>query len=179
MSEYSEKVQEAMLPELRTQVTNWPEANDRDVYMKIVETVIFKEEGEIVSDDSIESIRRIWRDYQDSQETLSLMSETKTQTEVDGQLELYTTPEQATPPKIIDRDYGNMTITGALVTSAQFKAWVDYNRKVEMLFDIDETLGTGWMSPEHFQAFMKFAGDKRKCNNKTCRNHGTIEPSLV
>ena len=83
-------------------------------------------------------------------------------TEVDGQLELYTTPEQATPPKIIDREYGNMTITGALVTSAQFKAWVDYNREVEMLFDIDETLGTGWMSPEHFQAFMKFAGDKRK-----------------
>jgi len=92
-------------------------------------------------------------------------------TEIDGQLELTTTPEQATPPRIIDREYGNMTITGALVTSPQFKAWVDYNRQVEMLFDIDETLGTGWMSPEHFQAFLRFAGDKRKCNKKTCKNH--------
>ena len=49
----------------------------------------------------------------------------------------------------------HQTIAGALLTSPEWKAWVEYNEK-ETQFDVNETQEIDTMSSEHFKAFIKY-----------------------
>ena len=45
-----------------------------------------------------------------------------------------------------------------IVASAEWDAWVGYQESLDApAFDISETIECGWLSPEHWQAFLKFA----------------------
>ena len=60
------------------------------------------------------------------------------------------------------------TITGAVLRSPQWKEWYTYNQK-NPKFDVDETQDTGWMSSEHFEAFIKFTNQEySRKNQKAC-----------
>lgn len=42
-----------------------------------------------------------------------------------------------------------------VVSSRQWQAWVKYNEQ-SLDWDVHESMECGWLSPEHFQAFLRF-----------------------
>ena len=48
------------------------------------------------------------------------------------------------------------TFYTTVVRSPQWEAWYDHQVKA-MEWDVAESQETGWISPEHFQAFMRFS----------------------
>jgi hypothetical protein len=47
------------------------------------------------------------------------------------------------------------TFYRTILDSPQWQAWVAYNER-DPLFDVHESMETGWMSQTHFQAFLAF-----------------------
>lgn len=48
------------------------------------------------------------------------------------------------------------TFYRALVDSSEWQAWVRQNELYPQ-WDVHESMDTGWLSPQHFAAFMKFS----------------------
>jgi hypothetical protein len=51
----------------------------------------------------------------------------------------------------------NFNYYDTVTSSPQFQAWVRYNESLDIpLFDTPESIETGWLSQNHFQAFLDF-----------------------
>lgn len=51
--------------------------------------------------------------------------------------------------------YNQPTYYDTIVHSQEWQAWVKYQEKAQE-FDVHESMECGWLSPEHFQAFLKW-----------------------
>ena len=57
------------------------------------------------------------------------------------------------------------TFYKTVVHSKEFQAWVKYNESLDIpLFDTPESIECGWLSPEHFEAFLNFVIEQSKWN---------------
>lgn len=50
------------------------------------------------------------------------------------------------------------TFYDTIIASPQWQAWVKEN-EVRPRYDVHESMECGWLSPQHFQAFMLFSID--------------------
>ena len=52
------------------------------------------------------------------------------------------------------------TIARAMLNSKEWKEWYEYQSKDNGNWDVAETAETGWMSEEHWNAFMEYLKDR-------------------
>ena len=55
----------------------------------------------------------------------------------------------------------NPTFYQTVVASPEWQVWVEKNER-EPKFDVNESMETGWLSPEHFAAFLEWVGAKKE-----------------
>ena len=59
------------------------------------------------------------------------------------------------PTDTTDPDFNHPTYYGTVVASPQWALWVKENEQ-RPKWDVHESMETGWLSPEHFSAFLAY-----------------------